>query len=370
MGILRLLLALAVVLEHTAHHGFHLMRGYEAVHVFFIISGFYMCMILLEKYTVSRAGIRAFYLNRFLRLWPSYIAVVLCAIAWYLLCRYTTSGHMPANPLVALSATLELPLVMLLWIANIGLIGIDILNWFVVHSDGTLEWAKSGLDAQKSGDAIWLGYAKWVPQAWTIGSEIWFYLCAPFFLLFRKCVVVSIALGALVSFFAMVAFADGFMHRGYFIWVFWLWLFCLGMLVFIFYRNTKPWFDALPAKESLRWPIVWSILSVFVVPYLVGCKLSEATLVLVSLVAIPVLFHLTKQSKHDRFIGELSYPVYISHLLTEEVSQTIIGVSGVSWSWLVCINVTLTLAMSVLLVKLIDEPVEVLRRRIAARARS
>ena len=49
MGLLRLLLALAVV---GAHSGFaFILEGREAVTLFFIISGFYMALILNESYT-------------------------------------------------------------------------------------------------------------------------------------------------------------------------------------------------------------------------------------------------------------------------------------------------------------------------------
>ena len=68
MGVFRLILALAVVLGHTAYEGPRLMSPGDAVHVFFVISGFYMCMVLRRKYGCSARGVGVFYLNRFLRL--------------------------------------------------------------------------------------------------------------------------------------------------------------------------------------------------------------------------------------------------------------------------------------------------------------
>ena len=51
MGTIRLLLALFVVVTHTeSFFGFNFTGGQVAVEIFFIISGFYMTMILNEKY--------------------------------------------------------------------------------------------------------------------------------------------------------------------------------------------------------------------------------------------------------------------------------------------------------------------------------
>src|SRR5271163_1338531 len=66
MGLIRILLASAVVMGHAGSRGF--LPPYYAVQGFFLISGFYMALIH-EKY----AGIPlVFYLNRYSRLAVSY----------------------------------------------------------------------------------------------------------------------------------------------------------------------------------------------------------------------------------------------------------------------------------------------------------
>ena len=67
MGIIRLLLALAVLLAHVENAPAFLLRfipGSLAVQCFYIISGFYMALVLNGKYSSKRD----FYFNRFLRL--------------------------------------------------------------------------------------------------------------------------------------------------------------------------------------------------------------------------------------------------------------------------------------------------------------
>ncbi len=53
MGVLRLFLALSVLLGHTRGHGFLGLSFLDrelALQTFFIISGFYMALVLNEKY--------------------------------------------------------------------------------------------------------------------------------------------------------------------------------------------------------------------------------------------------------------------------------------------------------------------------------
>src|SRR5262245_24984807 len=75
MGTIRLLLALSVVLNHSEPlplTGNELVGGKVAVQCFFIISGFYMAMILNNGYT----HLPNFYFNRFIRIFPTYWLVL------------------------------------------------------------------------------------------------------------------------------------------------------------------------------------------------------------------------------------------------------------------------------------------------------
>ena len=66
LGFFRVILAIAVVLTHSQSLlGYTLLGGELAVEAFYIISGFYMSMILNEKYSSNYL----FYTNRALRLY-------------------------------------------------------------------------------------------------------------------------------------------------------------------------------------------------------------------------------------------------------------------------------------------------------------
>ena len=80
MGVLRLLLALTVL---NWHYPFvvpvNFIFSYSAVFIFMMISGFYISMVLDQRYGKGLRGTLEFYGNRLLRLLPAYWTVlVLC----------------------------------------------------------------------------------------------------------------------------------------------------------------------------------------------------------------------------------------------------------------------------------------------------
>ena len=83
MGILRFILAASVVLWHSYNEGYSIdwlpFNSVACVLLFFIISGFYMTLVLNEKYSLKQNVL--FWQNRFFRLWPSFIfATILIGI--------------------------------------------------------------------------------------------------------------------------------------------------------------------------------------------------------------------------------------------------------------------------------------------------
>jgi hypothetical protein len=314
MGIFRLLLALAVVLEHTSYNGPKLMRGWEAVHVFFIISGFYMCMVLCEKYTDNQL-IKKFYLNRFLRLYPVYIITTILSISWYLLCQYTTQGKGQLASIFLATGGMTPFQNFLIWIPNFTLFGVDIVNWLNYSYAGSFSIAGPASEPLRNHECIWLGYTRWVPQAWTIGSEIWFYIAAPFILKGNRNLRLILVAG--VSSLLLWQFSSPFIYEGYFIWIFWIWLFCIGMAAFLVYKTYKESliYFLKHFKNLTRFLLIGSALF-FTLPYLLSHSPPQYLILLVATFLIPFLFELTKNNKFDRFIGELSYPVYCSPLVS------------------------------------------------------
>ena len=60
-----------------------MIAGNTAVKAFFIISGFYMTLVLSSKYERKRHSLWLFYSNRVLRIYPMYYATLLAGILLY-----------------------------------------------------------------------------------------------------------------------------------------------------------------------------------------------------------------------------------------------------------------------------------------------
>jgi peptidoglycan/LPS O-acetylase OafA/YrhL len=80
---------------------------------------------------------------------------------------------------------------------------------------------------------------------------------------------------------------------------------------------------------------------------------------------IPVLFHFTKNSAFDRFIGNLSYPIYCIHMLVWELVRTAIGRFHWSWELFPILTVTSSIVAGGIVYFFIDHFVERVRVRVA-----
>ena len=198
MGCLRLLLALSVVIAHTSPiFGIRLVSGAAAVETFFIISGFYMALVINEKYFAAGQALKSAYKlfieARAMRLYPLYafiLALTLVMQAALLRPGVGTGALAPSLGLwVQNFHQMRWFSLLLLAGTNLSLIGQDCVVF-------------SGLNAQ-TGKLFWTpnfwsvplpGYHfLFVPQAWTLGLEIVFYLLAPFLVRRKAAFLISVA---------------------------------------------------------------------------------------------------------------------------------------------------------------------------------
>ena len=79
-----------------AVYGYQLIEPQVAVALFFVVSGFYMSFIITEKYSVLPNGTSRFYLNWFLRLYPTYLAVLVAVVLFQTVTRKNNVFYNPA----------------------------------------------------------------------------------------------------------------------------------------------------------------------------------------------------------------------------------------------------------------------------------
>lgn len=301
MGKLRLLLALSVVLAHSPvgpQWWRPLLDADLAVEVFFVISGFYMALVLSTKYEpVTAAGRASFWRSRFLRIFPAYWIVAASVILFWL------AFYHPG-----ITQFFKMPLLISVWaaVSNVALFGLDGLM-FIVKTDA----GQSLRTSFAEGAGTQPHHLMLIAPAWTLSLELVFYLLAPWISRWRTSALWAIVAASLLVRVALALLgldSDPWTYRflpsefG---------LFIAGMLA---YRGYARGMLNTPA------PTVALIVLCVVFPllpdgpaFLGRSALGIATVVLAPF-ALPWLFARSRDDQRDRAIGDLSYPVYLVHL--------------------------------------------------------
>ncbi|MFP4155852.1 MAG: acyltransferase family protein [Halothiobacillaceae bacterium] len=145
MGILRFILATLVLVSHLGHSLWGLNPGVVAVVVFYILAGHVVARLWSGRPESGWSdGVRWFYRDRFWRIVPQYL-LVLVAAAWV----WTTG---PATPFLARQPGLAD------WLANLAIVPLN-YYMFTGQAEFTL-----------------------VPPAWSLAAELQYYLLAPLLL--------------------------------------------------------------------------------------------------------------------------------------------------------------------------------------------
>ncbi|QJE94284.1 acyltransferase family protein [Luteolibacter luteus] len=365
MGLLRITLAIAVVLAHLQLGRSYMISGGQSVKVFFMISGFYMAMILKQKYGFHRRGLSDFAKNRFLRLYPLYLFIFAASIMWYQICVVATAGATPEPLLLEFSKAVPVLNSAWVWLVNLGLVGTDIPSLAHWNPQEGLLWFTELAHAEADGIA-WMGSAVLVGQSWSIGAEIWFYIVSPLFVFLPRLwlkIAVWAALGYLT--FHM---QENHPRVSHFFWPGLFSYFATGALLFEVYLALSL------GERSARWgtavrslihasPLIW----VLALP-LAGVSLPSWGEYLVAALTIPFLFAATQRNRVDRAVGELSYGIYLNHMLVISVAAVLFKKADLPDFSFVPFVVVASLVFAWATYRLIEKPIERLRSRIAAKA--
>jgi peptidoglycan/LPS O-acetylase OafA/YrhL len=329
MGTLRLILAVVVAYSHLAG-ATRLPTSDIAVQSFFVISGFYMALVLRSKYPPGTYWL--FISNRLLRLWPAYLLVLTASLA--------VATNWPAV------AKLDRLGIAFFAITQLLIVGQDIYLFLFVHGDH-LQFTAAHLDTVGTPFFV---YAP-VPQAWSLGPEIYFYLLAPFLVRRGPLAIAGLIAASLAVRMGLQA-AFGFDGNP------WSFRFFPSELA-LFLAGTlghSAYAAATAAERQLaqRLLIATSLL-IFVCLTINGwngpLRLASVALLSAVVLGIPRLFDLTRTMAMDRYIGELSYPFYICHFLAGWLLMP--GDLASAYSAL-----ALSLLMSVALYHFVDRPID------------
>jgi peptidoglycan/LPS O-acetylase OafA/YrhL len=293
MGMIRLLLALAVVFHHAAafqifqpgtpQYGFWPVEATISVQMFFTISGFLMSLVLSGKYRLLDGWIWKFYVNRYSRLLPPYLVVVALTI-WF---SSSPLYHLPATTIGDFAYKSS----------SLSLFGIDLTQFYFISN---------GNEAQSQLP---------VPQAWSLGIEILFYLIAPFvisistrYLLLMTSAFLALRLGG-----ALILDAFPWQQR---VAPFEMYFFFAGVLS---HRAYRQWYSlgAARAADVISLALVLSLLCFcgYASDLRAWNSVNSIFFATVLSFCLPAIFRFTRDSKFDRWLGHASYPLYLVHML-------------------------------------------------------
>lgn len=336
MGALRLLMAMWVAAAHGAIASVATVfpSPTTAVLVFFAISGFLMTTVLSGPQ--SGRWISTFYLSRALRIFPLYWLILAVTIACDLTgalnigLGFGTVGSPVANIQDQWAGAGPLAKTIIV-LSNITTVGQDILRQ-VAYVPATGAFALAAPVGAMQGLSFNI-----IGQAWSLGPEVLFYAAAPF-LVRRPGLVIAatVALAALqyTHFSVYLHFFPPFMAG--------------APLAHVGARN-----HSLLARAAMIAALVLALLTTMSITSPAG-----RIVVVVLILAVPLLAMM--RSRVDTFLGDMSYPLYISHFL---VMQACHGYENRE-----VVTTVAMLAAAALLTIFIDHPLRRLRHALTVRA--
>ncbi len=280
-GTYRYILAILVVLTHLWPFLFHTdghWTGPYAVYSFYMLSGYLMTLVLNERYAYSLTGLGRFLTNRALRIYPPYLVVMFLTLALVLL-----------NPGLAreFNGHLQPPASIMDWVHNITIFGL--------HERRV---------------------ANLVPPSWSLNIELTFYLVMAFALSRKKYLVI-------LWFAASLLYTGYAVTRGLSLEARYFSLlpaslpFSAGALIYFIkdrFKTSRPLLFAGIAM-TLYLSNVFLTHFIFNDMFLEGFYLSMvlAFFLTISLVNVDAGLLGRRLGAADRFLGDLSYPLFLSH---------------------------------------------------------
>lgn len=353
---LRFYLSFLVVLTHFWASVFGGMGSY-AVCGFFVISGYVITKVLKERYFQIKNGLSKFWINRFLRLYPTYIFSALIGIS---------IAYIAPEITAALNVGINLP----------------------SSTEGVTRMLKAGMDPGNSGliylmnltaigmqsPFIWSSPIAFSPNVWSTNVELYFYLLLSLGIAstLRKTRIFLVLGLLLFSLIPIVWFGSIFdlwpspakmlgsknwpIKVFYYSFLGWTVLFAIG--AYAYYFPKKRWPNILKAilfACCILGPFILakspSILWVFGL-------LGYSIIIGISL----IMFSDDRSNPVARYLGDLAYPLFLIHWPVAGYVSWIFDIQKNNMSMLL-LGGTASLLMAVLLLHLVEKPVEHLRSR-------
>jgi len=337
-GIYRFILAFNVVL-------FHILKvpqiGSLAVYSFFILSGYLMTYIMHHTYGYSYKGVKLYALNRFYRLFPVYWALMLVTVFVIMVVGndFASTFHI----------AMRLPQDITELIINITMVYPDFSPSSYTPRLAPATWALTielffylliGLGISKS----------------KLRTNIWF-TCSICYVLYNNILLKQYGLdyGNFIS--ASLPFSIGamlFFHKN-----------TIQNLLLKFHL-----FKLRTVTSLFTFNVIFCSTVVFIFPeqswkIVILCKAVNLVLSAVMVIKLSETKSDTPLIKSiDKFTGDLSYPVYVFHWAAACFASWLLYTSPQKGPMAFTIGLVLTIVVSVIVNKFINDKIELLRRKV------
>jgi peptidoglycan/LPS O-acetylase OafA/YrhL len=275
LGVIRFVLAMMVLMNHvwlpTAN-----VIGAHAVTGFYIVSGFLMTKVINEVY-VGDGGRLRYLANRALRIYPLYLLVLLTSLAFVAI----WPNYFQVYSLI------RIPMDGSEWFSNVSL-------WQLTDSPTIV-----------------------IPPAWSLYVEVFFYLLIAFIARARGMVVLWF-LASLLYTLWMIANGYSFADRYYPLGAASL-FFSTGAIIYFLAKEGRYYFF-----DFFSEPIICGLLALFVIfPFVIGdlgggrhwLGYYGASALFAILFTVLVVKARLSGGKVDKFMGDLAYPIFLTHFL-------------------------------------------------------
>jgi peptidoglycan/LPS O-acetylase OafA/YrhL len=309
-------LAISVVLSHGGSlFGINLLGGQTAVQIFYIFSGFYMTLILNEKYVGKNASFKLFITNRLLRLIPIYWVVLILTLLFSIFIIIVSQGQNFNKFSIYLESQPSFVATTYLLFSQVFIIGLDLATFLGFNNANGSLFFTSNFHLSKPEVPNFL----FIPQAWTLAVEIYFYFLAPFILRkSTKFIFILMSLSLILRLYLYNYYNFRLDPWSYRFFPTELFFFLLG---FVSYKFLIRFSQIRVSKFLCKSIVIFCFIFVFVYQYIPDYKLVYLPFSLRELFiycyitfSIPFLFLYFNKNHLDFKIGELSFPVYIVHM--------------------------------------------------------
>lgn len=349
LGPLRFILASFVIMFHLTSQVPNI--GQLSVNFFYVISGYLITLILNETY---KRKSKAFAINRFLRLYPTYyfFATISLLFAFVPISGATTASFHPS------------------WVAQQGVM--DWLgNLFIFPWAFVTDYAVVSIPHFMVSESFRF---RLIPSTWSIAVEITCYFILWAFSA-RKLSFAIMTFILAVAAHIVVHYSSLTSEYAYAPFFVALLPFSMGSIGYFISSSIEKKITNIIANQTLQYFILLFIVTIFVLNWHASTHslnfYSSFEYYINNIIAMIAVMSMHKSqlngsiSKISKLLGDLSYPLFLCQYIAGYIGWTLIGKPQDIRGWAIfCAGYAVAIVMSLVSVKLIDNNIATLRNKI------